>query len=144
MKVEIFCLCDFAQASDHGKLSLIGIFDSLEAISLPAIHGLLAIAIKLRSDANEIGQKRFKISFLAPDKSPIAPDIESSISIPLPPNLRQTNIQIVTLIPQLRLPQFGEYSIALDIDGQEVASTALYLRQTTEQPPHSQMPPLAA
>jgi hypothetical protein len=145
MKVDIFCICDFAQPGEQGKLNIIGIFDSLIAENLPAIHGLFAIAIKLRvNDVSEISQKKFKISFLAPDKTPIAPDIESVISTPLNPNVSQTNIQFVALIPHLNLPQFGEYSVVLQIDEQRVASTHLYLRQTVALHSHLLTPPQTA
>jgi hypothetical protein len=145
MKVEIFCICDYAQSGEHGKLNIIGIFDSLVAENLPAVHGLFAIAIKLRvNDISEINQKRFKISFLAPDKTPIAPDIESVISVPAVQTPLHPNVHFVSLIPHLNLPHFGEYSVVLEIDGQRVASTPLFLNQINTLPSRSQTSPPTA
>lgn len=144
MKVDIFCLCDFAQSASEGKLTILGIFDSLSSENLPAIHGLFAVAIKMKIDPSEIGPKKIKLMFLAPDKTTVGQDIESTIVIPSTQGSIPMNVQLVTLVPFLRLPQFGEYSVVLQMDGQQVASTPLYLRQAPLIQPHPQTPSLAA
>jgi hypothetical protein len=144
MKVDIFCLCDFAQSASEGKMTIVGIFDSLFSENLPAIHGLFAVAIKLKIDPSEIGPKKIKLMFLGPDQTTIGQDVESTIVIPPTHGSIPMNVQLVTLVPFLRLPQFGEYSVVLQIDEQQVASTPLYLRQAPLIPPHLQTPPLGA
>ena len=61
MKVEIFTLCDAATADAGGKLNILGSFDRIHAASVPVTHPLCALAIKLRFERLEEGQKRVRI-----------------------------------------------------------------------------------
>ena len=140
MKVEIFSLCDFASADAVGKLSIIGIFDTIYATQVPAAHGLCALAARMRFDKIEEGLKKIKISFVDSDGKLIMPAIETQINIQVPPNLPNSTAQIVSIMMQIRLPNFGEYSVDLAIDGRQEASTPLYLRQAPMIPPHVQKP----
>ena len=48
MKVEVLNMCDFAFAEMTGKLSIIGIFNSIGAREKPIIYRLCALAIRIR------------------------------------------------------------------------------------------------
>jgi len=54
MKLELFTLCDFA-ADYGGKLSVVGIFDTLGAKQVPAVHPQCAVAAKMRFEKIEEG-----------------------------------------------------------------------------------------
>ena len=140
MKVEIFSLCDFASADGSGKLNIIGVFDTIWAREVPATHGFCALAIRIRFDKIEEGLKKFKVSFIDSDGNPIMPAMEMQIQVQIPPQVQQANVQVVFLIPQLKLPNFGEYSIDLAVDSRQEASTPLDVRQLPIIPPHSQTP----
>jgi hypothetical protein len=144
MKVEIFNMCDFAQADSVGKLNILGIFSVIHAAQFPATHGLCALAIKLRFDKSEEGIKKFKISLIDSDGKSIMPPTEAQVHVRIPPNEPHANIQIVTLFPQLTFPHFGEYSVDLNIDGRQEASTPIFLKQAPTIPPHLQPPPKMA
>ena len=47
MKIELLALADFA-ADYGGKLSVIGIFDTIFARQMPAVHPHCCLAVKLR------------------------------------------------------------------------------------------------
>jgi hypothetical protein len=140
MKVEIFSLCDFASADAGGKLNIIGVFDSIYAKEVPATHGLCALAIRIRFDRIEEGLKKLKISFVDSDGNPVMPSMEMQIQVQIPPLFQEANVQVVFLIPQLKLPSFGEYSVDLAIDGRQEASTPLNVRQLPIIPPHPPTP----
>src|SRR5215212_8303811 len=61
MKIEIFALADFA-ADYGGKLSVVGIFDTIFARQMPAVHPHCCLAVKLRFDKDEEGSKRLRLS----------------------------------------------------------------------------------
>jgi hypothetical protein len=139
MKVEVFSLCDFASADVVGKMNIIGIFDTVFAKETPATHSFCA-----RFDKVEEGLKKIKISFIDSDGKLIMPAIEAQIQVQAAPNGLHANVQVVSLIQQIKLPNFGEYSIDLAIDGRQEASTPLYVRQLPILPPHLQTPPQVA
>jgi hypothetical protein len=135
MKVEIFSLCDFASADAAGKLNIIGIFDTIFARETPATHGLCALAIRMRFDKIEEGLKKIKISFTDSDGKLVMPAVEAQVGIQVPSNLQSANAQVVSMMMQLHLPNFGEYSIDLAVDGRQEASTPLFVRQAPVIPP---------
>ena len=55
MRLEIFSLCDAATA-DFGKLSMLGVFDTIWAIKIPAVHPQCAIALRVRFEKIERGR----------------------------------------------------------------------------------------
>src|SRR5205823_5014735 len=48
MKVDIFTLCDFANTDSAGKLNILGSFDRINAHTMPMVHPLCCLAIKMR------------------------------------------------------------------------------------------------
>jgi hypothetical protein len=129
MKVEIFSLCDFATVDAGSKMTLLGVFDTVLAASAPAAHGICALAVRIRFDKIEDGQKKIRISFVDSDGQPILPSMEAQIFVQTPPNRSSSTSHFVSIMTQLILPKFGEYEIDLAIDGRQEASTPLFFRQ---------------
>ena len=55
MQTEIFTLCD-AATLDHGKLNILGSFDTIWARAFPLDHPMCAVACKLRFEMGEDGK----------------------------------------------------------------------------------------
>jgi hypothetical protein len=144
MKVGIFCLCDFAQADAGGKLTIIGIFDTIHTSVVPATHNFCSLAARIRFENKEEGMKKIKISIIDLDGKPIIPAMEVLVPVKIQSNLTHANIQVVSLIPQITFPNFGEYLIGLEIDGQQATSLPIYVRQSPIIPPHFQTRPQTA
>ena len=92
MKAEIFCLCDFAAADSGGKLTIVGVFDTIWAREVPATHGLCALALRIRFERIEEGLKKLKVSFIDSDGNPVMPAMEMQIPVQIPPHLQQAHI----------------------------------------------------
>jgi hypothetical protein len=140
MKVEIFTLCDAATADASGKLNILGTFDRMYLQSVPAIYPLCAIAIKIRFSQIEEGMKSVRISFADADGRLIMPRIDAQLPIHIAPNETSATAQMVMMIPQLKLPSFGDYSIDLAVGEIQAASFLLSVRQAPMIPP-LQAPP---
>ena len=130
MKVELFALCDFA-ADYGGKLSVVGIFDSIFAKQMPAVHPHCCLAVKLRFEKIEEGQKRVRLSIADDDGKLALPAMEIPINVAMPPDARTNTIQVVANIGGMKLETFGEYSIDLALDGRHEASIPLFARKMT-------------
>lgn len=128
MKVELFALCDFA-ADYGGKLSVVGIFDSIFAKQMPAVHAHCCLAVKLRFEKIEEGQKRVRLSISDDDGKAVLPPMEIPINVAMPPDARTNTIQVVANIAGMKIESFGEYSIDLALDGRHEASIPLFARR---------------
>ena len=56
MDIQIAALCDAATDS-HGKLNILGTFDTINAGQMPAVHPQCSIALRLVFSKMEEGQK---------------------------------------------------------------------------------------
>jgi hypothetical protein len=128
MKVELFALCDFA-ADYAGKLSVVGVFDSIFARQMPAVHQHCCLAVKLRFEKIEEGQKRVRLSISDDDGKLVLPAMEIPINVVMPPDARTNTIQVVANIAGMKIESFGEYSIDLALDGRHEGSIPLFARQ---------------
>src|ERR1043166_2261586 len=122
MKVEIFTLCDAATTDAGGKLNILGSFDRLNAKEAPVTHPQCALAIKLRYERIEEGQKRIRISFVDSDGKSITPTVHANTQVQSPPGESSITSCLVLVLQQMKLPKFGEYSIDLAIDDRHEAS----------------------
>ena len=128
MKVELFALCDFA-ADYAGKLTVVGVFDSIFARQMPAVHQHCCVAVKLRFEKIEEGQKRVRLSISDDDGKLVLPAMEIPINVAMPPDARTNTIQVVANIAGMKIEAYGEYSIDLALDGRHEGSIPLFARQ---------------
>jgi len=129
MRVEIFTLCDAATLDAAGKLNILGSFDRLNAREEPVVHPQCALAIKLRFERIEEGQKQIRILFVDQDGASVMPNVEATTQVRIQDNDSSATVSLALNIQQLRLPRFDEYSIDLAIDGRQEASIPLFVRR---------------
>jgi len=128
MKIELFTVCDFA-ADYAGKLSVVGIFDTISANQAPVVHPHWCVAVKFRFERIEEGQKKLRISLSDFDGKPVLSPIEMPVVATIPAGTSSSTLNIVVNVGGIKFDRFGEYSIDLAIDGRHEASTPLYVRQ---------------
>ena len=87
------------------------------------------VAIKLRYERLEEGQKRIRISFVDSDGKGIMPTLDTTTQVQFPPGESSITSCLVLVLQQLKLPKFGEYSIDLAMDDRHEASIPLFVRQ---------------
>src|SRR5438552_18027531 len=81
MRVEIFTLCDAATTDAAGKLNILGSFDRLNAREAPVTHPQCALALKLRFERLEEGQKRVRIAFVDSDGASVMPTLGTTTRV---------------------------------------------------------------
>ncbi len=126
MNIEIFTLCDAATDSG-GKLNILGAFDRIFAGSMPAIHPLCAVAVRIRFARVEEGKHRLNVTFGDADGKLVLPGLEASIGIRFGSEDTSAAANVVLCIQKLKLDSFGEYTIDLAIDGRQEGSLPLFV-----------------
>lgn len=141
MKLEIFTLCEYANADPmSGKINIVGTFDHVANFQVPIVIPFCAIAFRLRLGVIEAGMKKCRLSFIDADGTSVMPTMEFPVSVQVRPGESTTIVPFVAIAQQIKLPHFGEYAIALAIDGNEVGSIPLFAKQI-QLPPQMQKPP---
>ncbi len=142
MRVEIFALCDAATDS-HGKLNLLGTFDTLVADSFPSRHPQCAVAVRLRFRRIEEGPHRVRLQIVDEDGRAVVPPLDGQLDVRCRPEVDSVSANLVLNLQALPLERPGRYSIDLAVDGREEASLPLYViraasRAAPEAPPGSE------
>lgn len=128
MKIELFVLADYA-ADQGGKLTIVGIFDTLGGPMLPIVHPHCSIAVKMRFEKIEEGKKRIRLNLSDADGKLVIPSIDMPIEVRLGDDQHTTTSQIVANIAGLKFENPGEYSFDIAIDGRHESSIPLFVRQ---------------
>jgi len=131
MNVQIFTLCDAATLDAAGKLNILGSFDRLSGAAEPIMHMHCALALKLRFERVEEGQKKLRLAFIDSDGTAVMPPIDGMAEVRFQDNDSSSTVSLALGIQQLKLPKFGEYSIDLAIDGRHEASIPLFVKPST-------------
>ena len=126
MKVEIFTLCDAATVDATGKLNILGSFDRMNAPEEPLTYAHCALAVKLRFERIEEGEKKLRVTFVNADGAAVMPPIDGMADVRVQGSEPTGSVAFAIGIQQLKLPKFGEYSIDLAVDGRHEASVPLY------------------
>ncbi len=88
-------------------------------------HPQCAVAIKLRFERLEEGQKRIRIAFVDSDGASVMPTLDTTTQVQFRSDDSSATASLVLVIQQLKLPRFGEYSIDLAVDDRHEASIPL-------------------
>ena len=134
MKVELFVACDYA-ADYAGKLTVVGIFDTLGAPQVPVLHPQLCVAAKLRFDDTEAGPKKVRFTLTDIDGRDVLQPIEMAINAPSSVADNATSVvNLVLNIGGVKFEHLGEHALDLSFDGVPVASTPLFIRPAASAP----------
>jgi hypothetical protein len=101
----------------------------LGAKQAPVTHPQCALAIKLRFERLEEGQKRIRVAFVDSDGASIMPTLDATTQVRFGPADSTSTASLVLVLQQLKLPRFGEYSIDLAVDDRHEASIPLIVSQ---------------
>lgn len=133
MNIQVAVLCD-AATDDHGKLNLLGAFDTIYARELPAIHPQCAVALRITFSNADEGMRQLKLSFVDADGRAIMPPIEIPVEVTLPADMHFGTRNYVLNIQQLKFDQPGLYSMEVAFDGQVQVSIPLLVRHAPQPP----------
>ena len=141
MDIQIAALCDAATDS-HGKLNILGTFDTINAGQLPAVHPQCSIALRLVFNKMEEGHKELKLNFVDADGHAIMPPIDIPVEVALPEDMHFGTRNFIINIQQLKFEQPGLYSVDLSLDGQSQSSIPLLVKHVPPGSEQSASPPI--
>jgi hypothetical protein len=134
MEVQVAALCDYA-ADYGGKLSAIGVFDTIGAAQFPVIHPHCAVALRILFRDDDAGQHQFKLSLIDEDGRQLPLNIDAGINVRLPENLFFVSVNMPLILQGLKFDRPGQYSVDIQMDGKMIARIPLQVVQAQPQPP---------
>jgi hypothetical protein len=131
--VDFAVLADYALVDQHGKLSVLGIFQHVWVQNFPAVHPRTHLVIRVRGRRTEVGNHPVRIRFVDDQGNELVGG-EGAIQFGEPP-AGVTEIEAgAVLVFDVPLPRAGGYAFEIVLDGTaalRVPLTASSLQQAS-------------
>jgi hypothetical protein len=127
MNIQVAVLCD-AATDDHGKLNLLGAFDSILASQLPVVHPQCTVALRVTFVSGDEGDRRLKLNFVDADGKNIMPPIDIPVPVQMPEDAHFITRNFIVNIQGLKFPEIGLYSVDVRLDDKTQASIPLWVK----------------
>ncbi len=142
MEIQIAVLCDAATDS-HGKLNILGTFDTIYTSQLPAVHPQCSIALRMTFDKDEEGKHHLKLAFLDEDgqlvkgenERLLMPSMDIPLEVAVPDDSIFVSRNFIINIQQLKFEKPGLYSIDIAMDEQRKATIPLLIKHMPPKEP---------
>ena len=132
MNIEAFLLCD-AATDEHGKLNVLGAFDTIFSKQMPAIHPACSVALRIRFEKVEEGEHRVRLQIIDLDGKPVSPKLEGNINVRVPDNVDSSAVNLILNIQGQKFENYGKFNIYLAIDGAKESSLPLLVSKVPDQ-----------
>ena len=144
MNVHLALVCDHAIIDQHGKLSVLGIFDRIWVERFPAIHPRLHLVLRLKGRRTEIGDHSVLIQLVDAQGQEILRG-EGNVAIGEPPAGVVEIEAAAVLAFDVPLEKPGVFTFEIAVDGAHAASVPVTVLQMQAPahpaPPQPPLPP---
>jgi hypothetical protein len=144
VNVQLALVCDHAIIDQHGKLSVLGIFDRIWVERFPAIHPRLHLVLRLKGRRTEVGDHGVLIQLVDDTGREILRG-EGNVQIGEPPAGVLDIEAAAVLAFDVPLDKPGVYTFEIAVDSARVASvpiTVAPMPATGHPAPPTQLPPM--
>lgn len=122
MRVTMAVACDYALIDKGDKLSVIGIFTTIGAQTVPCTHPQMALVVALEVEPEDMGRTvLFEIEPTDQDGRRIADPIRQEINVPTEGALRR-RFDLIFNFVGFSFPAYGPYSFTVFLDAEPSAS----------------------
>jgi hypothetical protein len=128
VNVQLALVCDHAIIDQHGKLSVLGIFDRIWVERFPAIHPRLHLVLRLKGRRTEVGDHTVLIQLVDDTGREILRG-EGNVQIGEPPAGIVDIEAAAVLAFDVPLERTGVYTFEIAVDGARVASVPIAVAQ---------------
>jgi hypothetical protein len=109
-------LADYANVSREGKLNILGIFDRINASSVPALHPQMQLVMTLEADRGDADKEhRIEIEMIDADGAKLF-SIGGNLKFGPPPPGEHIRINHVVQLNNLRFEHFGNYDFKIFVN----------------------------
>lgn len=131
MRVRYTLLCEDAHFGEDGRLDVRGVYNVLYAPGFPAAHDVVLV-MAVEWDADEEGQKEFRVDILDPARSPtgtvaVQTEVIPTGEVGLPP---QTLLRAD--LHDTRFPTAGTYLFELTMGEEKIPLCPLHLIESPD------------
>ncbi len=130
MQLMFGFIADYAQHSG-GKLSAIGIgVDTIFLRRLPGVHPTMSVVVNMEGTIVENGAKDVTLRMIDADGADVITPIRQRLMFEVQPPSLSRRMQMVFQVNNLRFAKYGDYSIHLAVQGNEVSALSFRVAES--------------
>jgi len=135
-------VADAANRSDNGKLNLLGVFQTLFAVSTPCQHPHMAIVLNFEATAMERGtRQKIGIRLVNADGKPVINMPDSFLDVPGDPSIVTPQLSLIANIAGVMFESFGAYQFDIEINGNMAGRIPIAISPLPQSPVQPPPPP---
>ncbi len=128
LRLDFAVIADYALVDQHGKLSVLGMFQHVWVAAFPAIHPRTHLVLRVRGRRTDIGTHGIRIRFVDEDNTELLGG-EGSVKFG-EPAAGVTEVEAgAVLVFDVPLPKPGEFAFEITLDGGGVTRVPLTASQ---------------
>jgi hypothetical protein len=124
LRLDFAVIADYALVDQHGKLSVLGIFQHVWVAAFPAVHARTHLVLRVRGRRTEIGSHTIRIRFVDEDDTELLGG-EGSVQFGEPAAGVKDVEAGAVLVFDVPLPRPGAYAFEITIEGGGVTRVPL-------------------
>lgn len=128
MQTDFAVLADYALIDQHGKLSVLGIFQHVWVAGFPAVHPKTHLVLRVRGRRSEVGDHPIRIRFVDDQGSELIGGEGMVHFAAPPPGVTELEAGAV-LVFDVPLPRAGQFAFEISLDGGAVTRVGLTASQ---------------
>jgi hypothetical protein len=132
--VDYAFICDYAEARE--KVNALGIgFERIIAPKVPVKHPHFSVVVQLKFTRMEAGPKDVHVHLTDADGADVIPVINGKIVVSTtPPGILESTTRLVMEFANVEFKNYGDYSVWVDVDAEEVVSIPLNIAPPPQKP----------
>lgn len=129
MEVALALLADYANVSREGKLNILGIFDRINAQSIPAVHPQMQLIMTIEADRVEANRgHKVDVELIDEDGTKLF-SIGGTLKFSSPPPGERIRINHIIQLNNLKFDRFGKYDFKILINNEVRKSIPLTITE---------------
>ncbi|MGF1656421.1 MAG: hypothetical protein ACFCU3_05510 [Verrucomicrobiales bacterium] len=138
MTLLVAALCD-AATDYHGKLNILGAFDTIFSQNFPAVHPHCCLALRMLFAKDEEGTRQLEVNLINADGQGMIPPVKIPVRVVVPDEVDAASQNVVINMQQLRFLEPGQYAFDITLDA--IHRISIPLRVVSVAPPAEQETP---
>jgi hypothetical protein len=133
MHISFALFADGANISQEGKLNILGVFDALQVVAMPAVHPRATLVVRLKGTPADAGTHRVTLRWLNPNGTELWSSMGELEVVPPPVPSSDLDFPLIASI-DLPLDTAGAYTMQIALDDETQANLPLLVRAPAAQP----------
>jgi hypothetical protein len=132
VQTDFAVLADYALIDQHGKLSVLGIFQHVWVAAFPAMHPRTHLVLRVRGRRSEVGDHPIRIRFVDEQGTELIGG-EGMVHFGAPPAGVQEIEAGAVLVFDIPFPHPGSYAFEISVDGGSMVRVPLTASQLPQE-----------